>query len=75
MECRDLHSDVSGLEPSLMRFKCFQKHFIHTDEVLRDGPLEKLWGGGEKGGGGGGKTKKKSCKGKCQQKKFVQGRR
>ena len=32
---------------------------------LREGPLEKLWGGG------GRKTKKKSCKGKLSEKKFM----
>ena len=36
----------------------------------RDGPLEKWWGGG----GGEKKQKKNSCKGKRQEKKFMQRR-
>ena len=43
-------------------------HTLHT--LVRDGPLEKWWGGGV-----GKKPKKNSCKGKCQEKKFVQRRR
>ena len=39
---------------------------------LRDGPLEKWW----EGGGGWGKNQKQnSCKGKCQEKKFMHRRR
>ena len=39
---------------------------------LREGPLEKWCGGG---GGWGKKQKKNSCKGQCQEKKFMQRRR
>ena len=38
-------------------------------QEVRDGLLEKLWGGG--GGAGGRSTKKNSCKGKLSEKKFM----
>ena len=40
-----------------------KNHVTHMLK-LREGPLEKLWGGGRK-------TKKKSCKGKLSEKKFM----